>query len=311
MPEPCRQAVSACCRLAAGPSNTLCDLATSGKITDLGGDIERLALLGTQLESALITTRNTAAVIAARGGYAGLQPSDRRFSVSAKRANLRYAHGASVRLARHEGGALSLVAADHGGQIQHRVDATTDYDNRILRSLEASPFDQFPGPVPQAGNVLSLAAIRTARNCWDRDIAADHLNGFLMDRGRTRRSCLRHLGQNRAWRVPPYALAGLLEHLAHTGRNFVRVVCAEGLMQAQSGRVLRCNLQGTSVICESDHNSFALNIQQVAEVWVTAGRLHWQVEAYDTQGQGVAILTAPPMSCGPDWRAALMAMPRL
>lgn len=315
MLNPRRQAQCAC-RLGSTVPGTLDELAQQVPVTLLGQDIETLALLGTQLEDALITTRNSAAVISAKGGHGRLQTADSAFSIRARRANLRYSASAPLQLARSAPEPLldlpgSLVAVDHAGEVQHRVQVTSEYDCQVAAALDAGAAMAFPPPAARpAGNVVSLAAVRQARDRWDRGSAEHHLNDFLHDRGRARLRTLHHLGGSRAWQVQPRALPEFIGYLQARRRAFTRIVCATGLMQAQAGEISRIALQDEVMFCEAADTSFALDLKQVGAIWVAAALLHWQLEIYDTSGAAVAVLAAVPMSCGRDWRDWLLAMPR-
>lgn len=314
MPGPCRQARTAC-PMAAELPGTLKGMSRLSEVVMLGWDIETLALLGTQFEDALFTTRNKGAVISGRGGYAGLQPHDRSFSVSARRVNLRFTNSAPLQLARCSGASDdtpdALMAVDHTGTIQHRVQLKTDYDQRVAHSLEigAEVALASPASVASSENVVPLAAIRSAREKWDRAVSADHLNDFLESRGQLRLRCLPHLGRGRAWRVESRLLPGFLNLLYQGRRNFTRIVCATGLMQVQAGPIEQFSQQDGVLFCQNRTGIFALDMREIGSVWATASPLHWQLEIYDHADQGVAIMAAAPTSCGQDWRNLLMAMP--
>jgi putative heme degradation protein len=317
MPQLSRQALAACPMAAVLP-NTLGEMSRVTDVTLLGWDVETLALLGTQFEDALITTRNQVAIISGRGGYAGLQPANRSYNVNARRVNLRYLDTAPVSLARcnrnprlDQPGAL--LAVDRNGEVQHRVQFVTDYDVRVAESLDVTETEipeQAEPLLAEHDNVVPFNAIRSARQSWDKSVAADHLNDFLTDRGCARLKCLRHIGRQKAWRVDNGAFCGFLEQLHHARRDFTRIVCATGLMQAQAGRIERIGRQGSILTCTSSISTFAIDTAEIGSIWVAASRLHWQLEIYDRKDRAVAILTAPPLSCGQDWRNLLLAMPR-
>lgn len=81
-------------------------------------------------------------------------------------------------------------------------------------------------------------------------------------------------------------------------------------MQAQLGRIDRFGQQASFLICEAETGVFAIDTSAIGSIWVAASRLHWQLEIYDREDKAIAILTAPPLSCGQDWRNMLLAMPR-
>ncbi|MBE3639616.1 ChuX/HutX family heme-like substrate-binding protein [Mangrovicoccus algicola] len=291
----------------------LSELAPQTPLTTLGHDIETLALLGTQFEDALITTRNDGAVISGRGGYGRLQSRDHSFTVNARRVNLRFCPGAPLQLARHapeRGQPGAVVAIDAGGQIHHRVQYITEHDSRVAASLRPEPAHLPALPEAAPGNVVSLGAVRAARQSWEASTSAGHLDDLMGDQGRSRRRMLPCLGTERAWQVIPRMLPGFLETLRRRGANVTRMVPGGGVLQAQSGVFRRVARMDGIVLCQAARSDFALDMNRVASVWVAASRLHWQLEAYDDQHRAVAALCALPLSCGRDWRDALLSLPR-
>ncbi|WP_271310814.1 hypothetical protein [Shimia sp. MMG029] len=280
--------------------------------------METLALLGTQFDDALITTRNESALISGRGGYAPLQTTAMPFRISSRRVSLRLDPGAPLSLSRSALSSVarlpgSLVAAGVTGTIHHRVQFVKEYDERVALSLDPTSSCPPAGAEPEdtAANVIPLNAVRQARQHWDRNDAGMHLNEIMRMQGRVRRQNLPYLGANRAWRVLPAVLPSLLTYLKDRKRAFVRMVPSGGVLQAQTGSIETIATLGNFWIVGCGRSMFSMDFNAVKEVWVTASALHWQLELYDMDQKCFAAMAADPWSAPREWRELLTSLPRL
>ena len=314
MPPTCGQARRACCPDAEMP-RSLNDVSTVVQVEELGLDIEALALLGTQFADALITTRNDAALVSGRGGYGRVQPTGSALSVNGRRVSLRYARSAPLALARAEAQPLlgrpgAIMAVDGNGLVHHRAQFNAPYDQRVAQSVEPEPGMPLTVPDDMGGNVVSLAAVRQARDGWPRACAARHLDDLLIHGAGHRLACLPHVGRDRAWRIALPMVPGLLRHLFESGRSFTRAVCGPGVMQFQTGALTALVEGGNMVIARMERDVFSLDLNSLGQAWVVASPAHWQIELFDGQGAVAAVLMADPMSDAGAWRDRLACLPR-
>lgn len=287
-------------------------LRACGDLQELGRDLEGWALMGTQLDHALITTRNRGALISGQGGYGPLQTDQMPLRLYQRRVSLRIGTGASLRLGYFTGVDLpdALVAYDRDDQVRHRVQLRAPMDLCVVRALAP---DNLCGDLPSdepTNNVISLHAVRRARAEWDDADAGQHLNDFMYDQGRTRLNTLPHVGRERAWQIVPQVLVSFFTYLQGRGISFARMVPVSGLMQADVGaleqlRKLDQILQGSGM-----RSSYALDLAQVQSVWVVASARHWQIEIYGHEGRALSILSADPLGNQPLWRDFLLSLPR-
>lgn len=307
-----------CCKTAGQTlPRSIEALRESAEITELGQEFENLALVGTQFEDALITTQNGTALLATRGGYAAVQRSDMplRLTRAAHRSDIRFAPDHPTRLARSaaESGTplATVIAFDSHGQVQHRVQLATDYDQGILTALSPAPFSApEPHGIVMADNVIPLMAVRAARADWDDLDVGHHLNHFLRDRGRDRARCLPHMSRERAWEILPDVLPSFLTYLCNRQIGLSRIVPCEGLMQADLGRFDTVDLLDRVFWAQAGANSFSLDMKAVGAAWVTVLGWVWQIEIFDKTGRGGAILAGDPIENQQTWRDLLCSLPR-
>lgn len=316
MPRTCKEGNCACISNAQLPE-TITQLRALTQVTDLGQDLESLALIGTQFENALVTTRNNSALISDTGGYGPLQTNDMPFRLNRRRITLRINRNASLNVARSAEDSArdlhaSLVATDSTGSVFHRVQYTSAYDTCIANALDADTYFVPPAAphIPLADNIVPLAAIRQARESWDAADAGTHLNDLLIDGGLQRRRCLPHIGKDRCWRVVPDVVASFLCFLSDQKRSFTRMVPAPGLVQAHVGSATEVSMMGEMFIARFGQSMFSLNCADIAEAWVSASGRYWQLELFDAQHKVIAVLAADPMSETGSWNDFLASLPR-
>lgn len=287
-------------------------LRSCGDLQELGRDFEGWALMGTQLDHALITTRNAGALISGQGGYGPLQTDQMPLRLCQHRVSLRVGTRAALRLGYFAGRDLpdALVAYDRDDQLCHRVQLRAPMDLCVARSVAPDDLCADLPPEESHNNVVSLHAVRRARAGWDDADAGQHLNDFMYDQGRARLTTLPHVGPQRAWQIVPQVLVSFFTYLQGRGISFARMVPVAGLMQADVGpleqlRKLDQILQGSGA-----HSSYALDLGQVQSVWVVASARHWQIEIYGHEGRALSILSADPLGNQPLWRDFLLSLPR-
>ena len=229
-------------------------------VQELGQDFEVLALIGTQFENALFSTRNNAALLTDTGGYGALQGCVRPFHLARSRVNLRFSRGAGLRLLstkmdEAEGMPASLLAVDPWGTIHHRVQLTSPEDFLVFDSIGVDPLQtQMPvaeEPERPAKNVVSLPAILRACRNWDQMDAGQHMNGLMAFGGLDRFASLPHVGQSRAWQIKTGVLASFWEFLCDQSISFGRCVAAGGMLHSKIGIVDHFQLLGSLALCRS------------------------------------------------------------
>jgi putative heme degradation protein len=314
---------------------TLADLQAGGALCPLDHDLEELALLGTAFEDVLISTRNGGALLVQQGGYGPLQTCGDIWRISPRRATLRVSSSAPVqvmRLAPNDQDATgqvrgAVLVADAAGRIMHRVQYRMPQDEMVAMSLvprlaEDEP-PTFPAAQPAnvAGTVVSLSAVRQARNDW---IAADpgqHLNDLMQSGGQARCRMLPHIGSERAWQVVPQILESFLCYLARRGQSHSRMVPGgAGIIQMTGGTLSKVQRVETLLLAEGQPqirqgqpmrgSMLTLDLEQIDRIWVIASGAHWQLELYDVDETCLAILGPDPQVSSVDWRDLLVSLPR-
>ena len=308
----------ACLCLAQGAAlpRTLHDLDGSIGLTLLHGDLETLALIGTQINSGIISTNNGAALLSQMGGYAPITTTAMPHRLSRKRVNLRVAPNHIVHLARSEvgdNGRLTLVVADDAGVIYHRIEVAEPYDQAVIATLDAAANEKGPFrpiiPTMPPNNIVSLSAVRCARATWDGYDTGQHLNNILADGGKSRSKILPHIGKNKAWPVLVKALKFFMIHLHNSLISYSQNVSGNGLIQSMIVKGGTLRILDKILMIQNQHHSFAIDLVQVDSVWVTAiGPFH-QLEIYAADGRAIAVFGADT-KCGiRHWNALLCSLP--
>lgn len=317
MPHTCSQIPCACCFSAQTPQ-TIAELQALTEVTELGHSLETLVLMGTQFEDALFTTRNAGGLISGCGGYGPLQTTTMPFRISRRRVTLRLAAHAPIALLRSKAERAinlpgALLAVDCDGEIHHRVQYKSAYDQKVAASLEPDPqvsLSQVPDQ-PRAENIVPFSAIRHARAHWDRSDAGMHLNDVLKDGGCQRLQCLPHVGDSRAWRIVDNILPSFLCYLTDHKKSFARMVPGHSLIQAAVGLMDQIVETDGVIVAFSGLGVLSIDMKQVASAWVIASGQYWHLELYDETQKVIAILAADPSADGALWRDLLVSLPRL
>ncbi|MEM9584063.1 MAG: hypothetical protein AAGA08_13205 [Pseudomonadota bacterium] len=291
-------------------------LGQSARVTEIGQDFEELALVGTQFEDALITTQNDAALIAGRGGYGALQRMDMplRLSRSSNRVDMRFNADHRMQMLRAETDAdepSSIIICDPLGQVRHRIQYMTAYDCRIAQCLSAQPnVNPQVERDDEADNVISLAAIRAARENWRKHDIGAHLNDFLLDGGRGRGCVLPHVSASMAWKILPDVLTSFFTYLSNRKISHARVVCSGGVAQADVSPIDTVDALGSVILGRREQNSFSVDMSRIGTAWVTVHAQTWLLELFDHDGMGAAVLAADPMENTKVWNELLCSLPR-
>ncbi|WP_460274484.1 hypothetical protein [Celeribacter sp. ULVN23_4] len=293
---------------------------------DLDIDLEGLALLGTLFDETQVITRNHAALVQGRGGYAGFQRCGAAWKANKARINMRVSGTRDPLILRNNSqadlrlpAAISVVGAD--GEICHRVQFFSEMDWLTAQTADIRAEDRPVTPsraTAQPNNVISLAAVRHARAKWGASHLGDHLDDLITDQGQTRANSLSYVGRAHARRVAPAYLPSFLSFLCRRRVKFSASVPAEGLIQTLCGQGQSCVGDTKGVMtCQTDQGLFSLDQSHVAEAWVTrhcstaATRFGAALELYDREGRALAVLHADPWSEGATWNSYLEAMPNI
>ncbi|PRY76604.1 hypothetical protein CLV80_10868 [Yoonia maritima] len=292
---------------------TLTALRQQGPVTSLGAGLDTLALVGTQLSDSLISTNNGVALLTGRGGYAPYQTSAMPFRLSRNRINMRIAPDVPTNLLRSKdttNARQSLVLACAGGDISHRIETACDYDGRVINAIEAqNEICAAPQAPTIPGDVVPLAAVRNARDNWDQRETGHHLNDILLDGGVTRHTTLPYVGKSRAWPVAKQTLTSFVSFLCDRKIGHARLVPGSGFIQGDLATSGTAQMADKILLVSGDNSNFALDLAQIASVWVTRfGRLS-QLEIYDEKSRAITILGADPAADITYWNALLESLP--
>lgn len=301
------------CASGAQMPRTLAELEAAGEVTQLDGDLEVLALIGTQLDDALITTNNGAALLSGMGGLAPFQSSAAPFRMSSRRVTLRVRGNTAAHLVRTAGRAgddavVNLLEPD--GAVSLRIEANSPYDRRILCSLEPGRKPVGPrNPIAPQPNIVSLCAVRAARNTWAEADIGLHLNDLLGDGGARRCATLPHIGRNRVWPVQKQVILSFLTFLANKGISHARLVPGYGFLQGDVFRQGATQLIDQVLLVSGAKQNFALDLSQVHSAWVVRTEHAAQLELYSSTQQAIAILAPDPAGPLRYWNDLLASLP--
>ncbi len=304
---------TSCLCLGKETPRSLKDLESQGDLLRLECDLETLGLLGTALSNAIVSTRNAAAFITGNGGYGRFQTTAMPHHLSHKRINLRVAPDAPICAALCKptlNGRQSLVIANKEGDIIHRIETADDFDKALLQSIDQTKVG-WPEPeaTQQDPSVISLSAVRCARQNWDEHDTGHHLNDIMKDRGFTRRMTLPHISPNKARPVLRQVLVSFLTYINKTGVRHVQQVPEYGLIQSALTHRAEVELLKNVIITRSGDQTLALDLDQIETVWVTCFGNLSQLEIYGHDGHTIAIFAADPNSDISRWNDLLASLP--
>lgn len=303
----------ACLCWCGEAARTLDELAQTSNLTPLDCGLEGLALMGTALSDAVVTTRNDAVFLSAAGGYGCFQTTALPYRLSSRRINIRIAPEIDTQIARgtmKENGRQMIVVANRSGRISHRIESRNPLDQLVFQSVEAGTNTHAPpkqAPPPQ--RVVCLSAVRNARAHWHTLDIGQHLNTIMGDGRHTRRSALPHIGHNKAFPVLLQVLVSFLSYLANAGVRYAQIVPAHGLIQ--SALVKHCGVQqlGKLVCVRSHRQTLVIDMDRIESAWVVRIGGASQLELYDHTGVCVALFTADPNSEVARWNELLASLP--
>lgn len=320
MPQP-KLNNRACALLSEAP-RTVSDLSASERVEYVDGDLESVALLGTQLSEALITSNNGAALTSDLGGLAALQTTAHPFRLSDRRMTFRFDPAASVHVLNTSGRAgtkTNLAVSDTAGTVALKVETNGGYDTRVIcvldaiapptenpqRRVDARSSDDF------APNIIQLTAIRSARRTWLQNDSGAHLNDLCTDGGVLRSATLPHVGKNKAWRIIAKVLPSFLTYLLQHKIGFAPLVTGSGFIL---GSVFKNGspqqLDRMYWIANGPQN-FALDITQVAAAWVTVCGPALHVELYDEDRRSIVTLVPDRNVNLKHWNNLLASLPEV
>ncbi|MEM9319765.1 MAG: hypothetical protein AAGA70_12280 [Pseudomonadota bacterium] len=282
-------------------------------MTFVEGNLATVALLGTNLDNALITTNNSVALLSGMGGLAAYQDCSKPFRISQRRITLRIDASAQVDLALCAGQAGAntvLNTLDREGNVSHRIEANDDYDKRVLRSLRRCTKEPAP-PQPErhTENLISLSAVRNARDRWVTSDSGRHLNDLCIARGRDRLRTLRHVGRSRAWRVDGNVVTSFIECLCERDMQHMRLVPGNGFVLGDLFRGGTLQQLDRILLSTSPSSRFALDIGQVRDCWATRFRTVSHLELYSDDNRVAAVLAPDPHSDIKHWNEMLACLP--
>ena len=302
------------CLTQAPLPRSLAEYTALADLTDIGAAFEPLALAGTLFDDALITTQNAGALISCRGGYGALQRSDMplRLTRSERRADIRFACSQSVNMTKvRQDDSISLIALDRDCLVQHRVQLGTISDISVAHNLEGHPHAAPSATPPDASNVIPFGAIRRARHDWQASDVGQHLNDFLINRGRLRFQTLPYAGRNKAWEVGWRVLPSFVTFLSDKAFSTARMVVGDGLIHMDVGALTDAETYGDVVMAGFGTRRFALDFRRVRHAWVTYVKGCAQLELYDDRGAALAIIGADPYANIGEFADMLLALPPL
>ncbi|MEM6941272.1 MAG: hypothetical protein AAF943_15500 [Pseudomonadota bacterium] len=298
---------------AGAHPQTLETLAAAHQVAHLDADLGTVALLGAHLHDALVSTRNSAALITGVGGFAGYQDTTRPFHLSQNRMTLRVDTTAPVHVVRHTaqaGQRTVLCVADAKETIVMRAETGSRHDLNVLSNLQTrGKHSHPPADLRTGGGVVSLAAVRQARASWAQRDSGQHLNALMAEGGTQRASTLPHIGKGRALKIRPEVLPSFLTYLVARQIRHARLVMGCGFCQGdifENGAIEQLD---TIVLVSQDATNFALDLTQVSRCWVTRFAQSCQLEIYGADDRPVAVLAADPHSNLGQWHDLLAALP--
>ncbi|MCH2096131.1 MAG: hypothetical protein MK160_13595 [Rhodobacteraceae bacterium] len=301
---------------------TIDDLCATGGVEYLDGNLESIALLGTQLSEALISAHNGAAFASGLGGFASLQSTAHPFRLSSRRMTFQFHPLASVHVLNTAGRAgpkTGLAVSDMRGNLSLRLDTNGGYDTNVIRAMDCIPeppenprgFEYHSVPDELPLNVIPLNAVRSARHRWSQDSSASHLDAFCQDGGLSRAVTLPYIGQHKAWRVITEVLPSFLTYLLRHNIGFAPLVATRGFL---FGNVLK---KGTAHKVDSvfwianGPQTFALLLDQVAAAWITICGPTMHLELYGMDGRAISALVPDRNEDWKRWNTLLASLPQV
>ncbi|PZQ48401.1 MAG: hypothetical protein DI556_14765 [Rhodovulum sulfidophilum] len=323
---PCRRALQGCPAGDAPAPDLATLVATRPDARLLDAGAEELALLLPQFARATASTVGGAALLSEGGGYAQPRMAGARLASPAGRVALRLSAGRGERLAYTaadpaRGAPAALHLFDPAGRTTHRAEIAAPEDLLLLAALVA----QIPtgaGEIPVVPDtapavIPHLPTIRHARAHWPRAELARHIDDLVLDGGRSRRACLPHVGPGAARRIEPRVLDHVLDLLARRRFTFRRAVIRPGCLQSHEGVLDSLWPEGDLLVMTSARATMALDLERVADVWVTAlgpagGERATALELYDHDGAAIAAFlpaTRGELGHAAAWDALLASLP--
>ncbi|MCH2069344.1 MAG: hypothetical protein MK208_19060 [Shimia sp.] len=293
---------------------TLAALQAQAEVTFVEGGLDTVGLIGAQLSDALISTNNGAALLSSMGGLSRLQDITRPFHISRSRVTLRVNPTTQVQLARTAGRAgpdTVLLVTDPQDHVSLRIEANGGYDALVLPALDQdAQSDLTAAPTVEHTNIVSLAAVRQAKDRWARSDSGMHFNDILKDGGSTRLATLPHVGDGRAWQIQEQVIVSFLTYLIGRRISFSSLVAGCGFLQGvifQDGDI---RLLDKILLVNCDRRHFAVDLSKVASCWVSRFGAVSHLEFYAADGKAIAVLAPDPHNDLGHWNDLLASLPR-
>lgn len=297
---------------------TLHDLTQTAETALIGYGFDRLALMGTQFQDALISTQNKGSLIIGRGGYGAYQLSSDPWRLYHKRVTLRfrlsdYAHIVHSPIAQTDKG--SIAVANQAGAIFHRIQYHDPVDHYLAQMMAADQDidDNMSDNIDDRDveNVISLDKVLRVKKTWDHMSLETHLSDVMMHQGQMRLRYLPHVGQNHARKIQKEVLASFLKFLLHHHLALTLMVPSNGMLQCQSGLLTKLEKIKYLLILQSDAHQMAIDQAQLSSIWVIrSGRRCW-LEFYGRDQTIQSLIMADPMANDRHWAALLESLPSL
>lgn len=310
---------------------TLDDLAKTADMALIGYGFDRLALMGTQFQNALITTQNKGALIIGRGGYGAYQLSSDPWRLYRHRVTLRfcltdYAHIVQTSPQSAEACELKtghIAVANQAGSIFHRIqyyDPVDHYLAQIMAAEQDIGLDMSDTVVPDhyrqdsidcrdGTNVISLDKLLRVKKNWDHMSLETHLSDIMVYQGQMRQKYLPHIGNNHARKIEKDVLGSFLKFLLQHSFALTLMVPSNGMLQCQSSALTRLEKIKYLLILQSEAYQMVIDQAQLSAIWVIrAGRRCW-LELYGRDQTIHAVIMADPMANDCHWAELLDSLP--
>jgi hypothetical protein len=293
---------------------TLAALQAQAEVTFVEGGLDTVGLIGAQLSDALISTNNGAALLSSMGGLSRLQDITRPFHISRSRVTLRVDPATQVQLARTAGRSgpdTVLLVTDPQDHVSLRIEANGGYDAQVLSALDQDVQSDFtPQRAVKRSNIVSLAAVRQARDRWAHSDSGMHLNDILKDGGFARLTTLPHVGDGRAWQIQEQVIVSFLTYLIERRMSFSSLVAGCGFLQGATFQDGDIRLLDKILLLHCDRCHFALDLSQVTSCWVSRFGAVSHLEFYAKDGTAIAVLAPDPQIDLRHWNDLLASLPR-
>lgn len=204
---------------------------------------------------------------------------------------------------------MSLLLASRSGDVSHWIHVTSHYDEKVVAALDPVAEAWVPPRDCQfRQDVVSLSAVKHARNSWETSPPHTHMDAFLDDFGRERRQVLPHVGRERAWQISVQAVPEIFRHLHACGAHYIRSVPGQGFVHSHFGSTAKLTHDRRYLDEVANLAVTTIDLAEIGSVWVT--RMEWlhHVELYDRAGRAMLILSLDPFGDHRTWGGFLQSL---